>query len=101
MDEAVIAFLDAWPQSWQGLLWVSNLVVDPAYRRKGVGSRLIKAARRYAQVHNLLRVMLELQTKNYPAIAFVFDQILHSSSPYPIQIEPNAILRRRTGYRGG
>ncbi len=70
MDEAVVAFLDAWPQPWQSLMWVSNLVIDPAYRRQGLGFRLIKAARRYAQAHNLLRLMLEVQTKNYPAIAF-------------------------------
>jgi ribosomal protein S18 acetylase RimI-like enzyme len=69
-DDEVIGFLDAWPQPWQNLLWISNLVVNQAYRRQGVGSRLIKAARRWATEHDLRQVTLEVQTKNHPAIAF-------------------------------
>jgi ribosomal protein S18 acetylase RimI-like enzyme len=69
-NDEIIGFVDARPQPWQNLLWVNNLVVDPVYRRQGVGSRLIKAARRWAQAHDLLRLMLEVQTKNHPAISF-------------------------------
>jgi ribosomal protein S18 acetylase RimI-like enzyme len=46
------------------------LVIDGAYRRQGFGSRLIKAARRWALEQNLLQLMLEIQTKNHPAISF-------------------------------
>lgn len=70
LNDEVVGFLDAWPQPWQGLLWVSNLVVNQPNRRRGVGSRLIKAASQWARVHHLPRLMLEVQTKNHPAISF-------------------------------
>jgi ribosomal protein S18 acetylase RimI-like enzyme len=69
-SDELVGFLDAWPQPWQNLLWISNLVIDGAYRRQGFGSRLIKAARRWALEQNLLQLMLEIQTKNHPAISF-------------------------------
>ena len=69
MRDTVLGYLDAEPQPWQNLLWIRNLVVDKPYRRKGAGTALIRAAKRWAEQHLLLRVMLELQTKNYPAIA--------------------------------
>ncbi len=69
-EDEILGFLDAWPQPWQGLLWVANLVVDQAHRRKGIGTRLLKAGRRWAIEHHLSQLMLEVQTKNYPAIAF-------------------------------
>ncbi|MFN8459139.1 MAG: GNAT family N-acetyltransferase [Anaerolineae bacterium] len=69
-EDEILGFLDAWPHPWQKLLWVANLVVDQSQRRKGIGSRLLKAGRRWAAEHNLNQLMLEIQTKNYPAIAF-------------------------------
>lgn len=69
-DNEVLGFLDAWPRPWQNLLWVSNLVIDQTYRRQGVGSRLLKAARRWARERELAQLMLEVQTKNHPAISF-------------------------------
>lgn len=70
LNDEVVGFLDAWPQPWQNLLWISNLVIDQAYRRQGFGSRLLKVARRWALERNLLQLMLEIQTKNHPAISF-------------------------------
>lgn len=69
-DDEVIGFLDAWPQPWQNLLWISNLVIDQNYRRQGFGSRLLKSARRWARERELAQLMLEVQTKNHPAISF-------------------------------
>lgn len=69
-NDEVVGFLDAWPQPWQNLLWISNLVIDQTHRRQGFGSRLIKAARRWAMEQDLRQLMLEAQTKNYPAICF-------------------------------
>ncbi len=68
-DETV-GFLDATSWPWQKVLWVSNLVVTQYYRRQGFGSRLLQAAVRWAVAHRLGQVMLEMQTKNYPAICF-------------------------------
>lgn len=70
MNDEVLGFLDAWPRPWQNLLWISNLVIDQAYRRQGFGSRLLKSARRWAIEHELAQLMLEIQTKNHPAISF-------------------------------
>jgi len=69
-QDKVIGFLDAWPQPSQSLLWVFNLVVEKDHRRKGVGALLLQAARRWAIQQRLSKIMLEMQTKNFPAISF-------------------------------
>ncbi len=51
-----------------GAIWLTDLVVDVPYRRKGVGSRLISAAQTWAREHGHDRLVLEMQSKNYPAI---------------------------------
>jgi ribosomal protein S18 acetylase RimI-like enzyme len=56
-----------------GIGWISSLVVATTMRQQGIGSMLIAAARRwsrYAQTHHVRVLMLEVPTKNYPAIAF-------------------------------
>ena len=52
------------------ILWVGDLVVDRPLRRQGIGSALLRAARRWGRERDLLRLMIEIQTKNYPAIQF-------------------------------
>ncbi len=69
LQDQVVGFIDAQPQPWQNLLWVQNLVVEKQYRRQGYATALIKAAWRWAQKANLPQLMVEMQTKNYPAIA--------------------------------
>lgn len=49
--------------------WVTDLVVDLRFRRKGVGSRLLRAATLWCHERELLRLFMEMQSKNYPAIA--------------------------------
>jgi ribosomal protein S18 acetylase RimI-like enzyme len=71
LDEEVVGFLDARADPWQSLLWVSNLGVSKNYRRQGHGTLLLKSAIRWALAHDLSRIMVEVQTKNYPAICFV------------------------------
>jgi len=44
--------------------------VAKEYRRQGIGTALMKAALRWAEERNLRTIMLETQTKNYPAICF-------------------------------
>jgi ribosomal protein S18 acetylase RimI-like enzyme len=72
LADELAGFIDGWPQPWQNLLWISNLAVDQAYRRQGFGSRLLKAATRWAQAQQLHQLMLEVQTKNHPAISFAY-----------------------------
>ncbi len=70
IDDEVMGFIDAQPHPWQKLLWISNLVVDKPYRRQGYGTLLLKAATRWALEHNMHKIMLDVQTKNHPAISF-------------------------------
>ena len=49
--------------------WITDLVVDLRYRRQGVASRLLRAAALWCQEQGYLRMFIEMQSKNYPAIA--------------------------------
>jgi ribosomal protein S18 acetylase RimI-like enzyme len=48
--------------------WVHNLAVVEELRRKGIGSALIMAGQNWAGQRNLRRMVIEMQSKNYPAI---------------------------------
>jgi ribosomal protein S18 acetylase RimI-like enzyme len=48
--------------------WVTDLVVAPNLRRRGVGTSLLMAAQDWAVARGDKRIMLEMQSKNYPAI---------------------------------
>jgi ribosomal protein S18 acetylase RimI-like enzyme len=48
--------------------WVTDLVVAPSARRNGIASALILAAEDWARRRNDRRMILELQSKNTPAI---------------------------------
>jgi ribosomal protein S18 acetylase RimI-like enzyme len=66
----VLGYLDMSVQSWHLTAWVDNLAVAQDYRRHGVGTALLKKATDWARQRRLRRLMLEIQTKNYPAICF-------------------------------
>jgi GNAT superfamily N-acetyltransferase len=56
-----------------GIGWIGGLVVANSMRQQGIGSMLMAAARRwarYGQGQNVRSFMLEIPTKNYPAVAF-------------------------------
>jgi GNAT superfamily N-acetyltransferase len=48
--------------------WITDLVVDLRHRRQGVGSRLLRAATLWCKEREFLRLFMEMQSKNYPAI---------------------------------
>ncbi len=48
--------------------WVTDLVVSPPYRRKGIATALVLAAQDYAKSRKDRRMILEMQSKNMPAI---------------------------------
>jgi ribosomal protein S18 acetylase RimI-like enzyme len=47
---------------------VSDLVIAPPLRRRGLASYLLKLAQAWAVEHELTRLMLEVPAKNHPAI---------------------------------
>lgn len=50
--------------------WVADYVVERRFRRTGVGSVLLAAAGQWARQNGFQRLVLEMQSKNYPAISF-------------------------------
>jgi len=55
---------------WQNTAWITHLIVDRRLRRRTVGSALMTAAVAWGRRKGLDRLMVAVQTKNYPAIAF-------------------------------
>ena len=50
--------------------WVFDLIVKKQLRRQGIGSALLFAVQDWATRDRLKRLVLEMQSKNYPAIRF-------------------------------
>ena len=50
--------------------WIADFAVDRRFRRSGVGSVLLASATHWARQNHLRRLILETQSKNYPAICF-------------------------------
>ena len=53
-----------------GIAWVGDLVVDRPWRRQSIGTALLRAAAQWGRDHDLARLVVEVQTKDYPAIRF-------------------------------
>ncbi len=49
---------------------VHDLVVSRPYRGKRIATRLLNVARQWARERHLVRITIEVQTKNHPAILF-------------------------------
>jgi ribosomal protein S18 acetylase RimI-like enzyme len=64
----VQGYLDMSVQLWHLTGWVDNLAVATSHRRQGIGSALLEKGAEWAREQGLRSVMLEIQTKNYPAI---------------------------------
>lgn len=52
------------------LAWITTGAVQLDFRRQAIGSRLLHEALDWADRNRLRSVLVELQTKNYPAISF-------------------------------
>jgi GNAT superfamily N-acetyltransferase len=70
-DEAdVLGYLTMRNDPVYQIALIQDVVVSRAYRRHHIGSRLLNVARRWAGEHDLKRLTIETQTKNYPGILF-------------------------------
>lgn len=69
-DHGIIGYLGMSRMPMINLGFIHLLVVDPPYRRHGIGARLIAAARKWAAEHELPRLQVAVSTKNYPAVEF-------------------------------
>lgn len=69
-NRTVVGYAALAKRAAQSTAWVQDLVVTKAARRSGVGSGLLAGVVRWAREEKLTWIMIEMQTKNYPAIQF-------------------------------
>ena len=80
---------------------ILNTAVDPNFRRKGAGTRLLKAAISEAQAQNVKSICLEVRESNSTAIAFYgrhgFARTADRRGYYSGPTENAVVMRRVTG----
>ena len=69
-EGSVLAYIDLKVEKWRKIGWIQHLGVDVKKRRQRIGSSLIEEAKQWGKGCRLNDLMAEIQTKNYPAIAF-------------------------------
>jgi GNAT superfamily N-acetyltransferase len=71
LDGLIVGYANTREEPAQEAGWVADLVVDRAHRLCGVGTALLRAVRHWALENKLRHLIVETQTKNYPAIQFL------------------------------
>lgn len=66
----IAGYLHLTEQGGESTGWVRNLAVAPHLRRRGIGTALLQAAAGWLRRRNVSQLLLEMTTKNYPAICF-------------------------------
>lgn len=69
-DNEVRGYIDLLAMPWQQMGWVANLAVERNYRRRGIGTALLRHGRQWARQQGLQLLQVEATTKNYPAVCF-------------------------------
>jgi ribosomal protein S18 acetylase RimI-like enzyme len=82
---------------WQGAALIDELVVAPRYRRRGIGSVLVRCAMRGLRENNYATVMLILRN-DAPALPFY--RQLGFREAQPGYVEAEYVLRHEAGLRG-
>ena len=67
----VFGYLDMTVRRWQAQGWIEHLIVQPSYRRQGIATNLLEAARQWARSNGLVSIVAAVQTKNDPAISLL------------------------------
>lgn len=70
-DDQPVGYVQFYEQVSSGSVWVTDLVVMPAARRRGIGSALLLAAQNWAVERNHRKVFAETLAKNYPAVCLM------------------------------
>ncbi len=66
----IVALLDLELVSWNNTAFLWNILLDRAYRRRGIGRRLFERAIDFAREHGARAIILETQNNNMPACRF-------------------------------
>lgn len=69
-DGRLLAAIETTAEGWSNRLRVTELWIDDAYRRQGIGTALMKIAMQRAKDEKRRALMLETQSRNENAIAF-------------------------------
>ncbi|TAK14210.1 MAG: GNAT family N-acetyltransferase [Anaerolineae bacterium] len=67
-DDDLLGYASLTTGTLPGGVLVTELVVARRFRRQGAATALLRAAQTWAGQHNCARMMIEMQSKNYPAI---------------------------------
>lgn len=70
MEKDPVGYISLLERGADSVVFVTDLVADVAHRRKGVGSALLAAGQDWAASRAHRRIILEMQSKNLPAIRF-------------------------------
>lgn len=70
LDQELVGYVSLIERGVDSAVYVTDLVVNAAKRRLGVGSALLTAVQDWAAARSLRQVILEMQSKNLPAIRF-------------------------------
>jgi len=70
ITDKVVAYLRVKDIPNTRIAWVVDMAVDIRHRRQGIGSSLEVAAYQWAARKHFDHIMIEVQSKNYPAIQF-------------------------------
>ena len=66
----IVGFLHMIPDVQRRVAYIHRHVVEPNYRKQGIGSALLEQALQWARDHKLNSVSVTLSTKNHPASVF-------------------------------
>jgi GNAT superfamily N-acetyltransferase len=66
----IFGYLDMRVSHWQWQGWIEHVIVNKPHRRRGIATRLLQAAERWARQSQLSTITVPLQPKNDPAICF-------------------------------
>lgn len=69
-DDIVLGYVNLHVDTLHTKGWIQDLVVGRPFRRRRIGRALLEQATRWATLHQINHLTLEMQTKNYPAIQF-------------------------------
>ncbi len=68
LNNTPVGYISIWEQLASNAAWIRDLVVRERNRRQGIGSALILAGQEWAARNRLKRMIIEMQSKNFPAI---------------------------------
>ena len=66
----LVAAIETAPETWSNRLRVTELWVDPAYQKRGIGHGLMETAKEQARLERRRAIILETQSCNVNAIGF-------------------------------